>query len=205
MRTSWWRRRWRWIAGGVLVVLVALLIGGRAWIRGQEYIVLGGTVREPDGASVRNHDSPTPGGPERLAVVDYEDGAPMRFGFAVRNDGPFKVRVTEVARAEPPNETVFMFRPTETRVAPEEDRPADGDVVPFRPFSLEPGHERYVEVLGELGDCEYWMADSSETIAAQSVRFEVWGQSLEQWIPLDAEIEIRLRSREDCPRPQVTE
>jgi hypothetical protein len=205
MRASWWRRRWRWITGGVVVLIVALLIGGRPWIRGQEYLVLGGIVREPDGASVRNHDSPAPGGPERVAVVDYDDGAPMRFGFAVRNDGPFKLRVTDVAAAEPPDETVFMFSPTETRMAPEEGRPADGDAVPFRPFSLEPGHERYVEVVGELGDCEYWQADSAETIGAQNVRFDVWGQSLDRSIPLDPEIQIWLRSREDCPRPQVTE
>lgn len=193
-----------WIAAGIVVLVVAIVLGGRAWIRGQDYLELGGITQYPDGAAVREYDLAESGEPKSVAVVDYRDGAPMRFGFSVRNDGPFTVRVTEVAVPEPPDETVFMFRPTGTRMAPAEDVPANEDAVPFRPFSLEPGHERYVEVVGVLGDCEYWEARSAEAIMSQSVRYEVWGQSLTESIPL-GEIRIRMRSREACPRPQVVD
>ena len=58
----------------VLVVMVAgLLIGGRAWLRVQDYLDFGNSARVP----ARSHEETvdTPDGPRKVAVVPYRDGA----------------------------------------------------------------------------------------------------------------------------------
>jgi hypothetical protein len=190
------RRRTVAIALAVAVV-VGVVVGGRAWVRGQDYLEPGSTSRVPaDARIVRNQDAP-PDEAEETAQVPYRDGAQVVYGLSVRNDGPLSVKVTEVARPEAPAESSFMFRVVDVRMATREFAGTDARV-PFRPFTLGRGEERYVEVIGRLGDCEFWEPRSSETVARQSVRFEVLGQSLSDDVPLDPHIEIRRGAR--CPR-----
>jgi hypothetical protein len=180
-----------------VVVVVGLLFGARAWVRSGDYLDIGNSARVP--APSRQQTVDTPDGPRKVAVVPYRDGAEAVYGLAIRNTGPLSVKVTEVARPEPPDETVFMFRPVAVRMA-DRDGPETHASAPFKPFALKKGHQRYVEVVGKLGDCEHYSAGSSEVLDSQPVEFEVLGQTLTDDIELPTRIEIRITRATRCPR-----
>jgi hypothetical protein len=194
-------RRWL-IVGGALVLVLGLLIGGRAWVRGQEYVTHGSTSRVPVQARVVEDDNAAPDEPQEIAIVPYRDGARVVYGLALRNDGPLSVEVEEVAPLERRDESFFLFRTTAVRMG-ETSQPGTDAPLPFRPFTLEPDQERYIEIEGVLEDCEYHAPGSSTLISAQFVRFEVLRQSLEAEVVLPTTIEFRFARRAQCPREQV--
>jgi hypothetical protein len=118
------------------------------------------------------------------------------YGLSIRNTGPLSVKVTEIAKPEPPDETVFMFRPVAVRMAAQ-DGPETRASAPFKPFTLKKDHQRYVEVVGKLGDCEHYGPGSSEVLDSQPVEYKVLGQTLTDDIELPRRIEIRYTT---CPR-----
>jgi hypothetical protein len=181
----------------IVVVVVAALIGARAWVRSQDYVALGNSARVPSPS--RDAQVDTPDGPRRVAVVPYRDGAQAVYGLAIRNDGPLSVKVTEVVKPEKPDESVFMFRPVAVRMA-EREGPQTRASAPFKPFTLKKDHQRYVEVVGQLGDCEHYEPGSSEVLDSQPVRFKVLGQTLTDDIELPSRIEIRYSRGTRCPR-----
>jgi hypothetical protein len=185
-------------ASAVALLTVGVLVGGRAWVRGQDYLEQGSLSRLPVQARVVPVDLPTPGEPEEIAVVPYRDGGRTFYGFSVRNDGPLSVTVTEVERPAAPDDSYALFRPVEVRMA-REDFGTEADV-PFRPFTLGSGQERYLEVIGKFEDCEHHLPGSSNGTSSQQVRFEVLGQSLSADVALPAEIEWRYGRDARCPR-----
>jgi len=179
----------------VLVVVVAgLLIGGRAWLRSQDYLDFGNSARVPAPSHEETVD--TPDGPRKVAVVPYRDGAQAVYGLAIHNSGPLSVKVTEVAKPEAPDASLSMFRPVAVRMANREG-PETHTTMPFKPFTLAKDHQRYLEVVGRLGDCEHYGPGSSEVLASQPVKFKVLGQTLTNDVELPTRIEIRYTS---CPR-----
>jgi len=178
----------------LVVVIAAVLFGARAWVRGQDYLAFGNSAKVPSPSREETVD--TPDGPRKVAVVPYRDGARAVYGFAVKNDGPLSVKVTEISKPEAPDETVFMFRPVAVRMATKEGPETRADA-PFKPFTLKKGQQRYVEVVGKLGDCEHYNRGSSEVLDSQPVQFKVLGQTLTDTIELPTRIEIRYTS---CPR-----
>jgi hypothetical protein len=191
--------RWRVGIVGVVLLVAGLLVGGRAWVRGQDYVVMGSTSRVPADARIVPADAPAPDEPVEVAIVPYRDGARSVYGLSLRNDGPLAVEVTEVARPESPDEAHTLFRTTEVRIG-EDDAAGTEARLPFRPFTLEPGHERYVEVIGVIGDCEFYEPGSSNVLDRERVRYEVLGQSLEADVPLSTAIEWRYGRAARCPR-----
>jgi hypothetical protein len=191
--------RARLVVAVVVVLVVGVLVGARAWVRGQDYLEPGTAGQVPAGARVQQAEFPEPDEPEEVAIVRYRDGARVRYGLSVRNHGPFAIKITEVSDLEAPDETVFLFRPIAVRMG-EDNQSGTGARLPFRPFTLEPGHERYLEVIGQLGDCEYWEPGSAEIIDSEGVRFEVLGQSLEDRVALGTSIEFRAARAGRCPR-----
>jgi hypothetical protein len=181
----------------LVVVIAAALIGGRAWLRSHEFLDIGNSARVPSPSHEESVD--TPDGPRRVAVVPYRDGARAVYGLAIRNGGPLSVKVTEVDKPEPPDDTVFMFRTVAVRMANREG-PETIATAPFRPFTLKKGHQRYVEVVGKLGDCEHYEPGSSETLDSQPVKFKVLGQTLTDDVDLPTRIEIRYSRATKCPR-----
>jgi hypothetical protein len=161
----------RKFAALVVVVIAAVLVGGRAWVRSRDYLEVGSTTHFP-------------------GVVPLRDGKRVSYGFAIRNHGQLPVKVTEVERPQAPGATRFMFRPVAVRMA---DRDDTGDTAntPFRPFTLKKGHERYVEVVGQLGNCKDYAAGSGEFIRVQPVTFEVLRQTLTEELRLPGTIEFR--------------
>jgi hypothetical protein len=180
-----------------VVVVVAALIGARAWVRSQDYVTFGNSARVP--APSHDEQVDTPEGSRQVAVVPYRDGAQAVYGFAIRNDGPLSVKVTEVTKPERPDESVFMFRPVAVRMA-EREGPETRATAPFKPFTLKKDHQRYVEVVGQLGDCEHYGPGSSEVLDSQPVKYTVLGQTLTDDITLPSRIEIRYSRATKCPR-----
>jgi hypothetical protein len=124
--------------------------------------------------------------------VPLRDGKRVSYGFAIRNRGPLSVKVTEVERPEKPNETRFMFHPVAVRMAGHDGAGTTADT-PFRPFTLKKGHERYVEVRGQLGHCKDYARGSGEFIRVQPVKFEVLRQTLTENVRLPGTIEFEYR------------
>ncbi len=178
----------------VVVVIAAALIGARAWVRSRDYLDIGNSARTPSPSREASVD--TPSGPRKVAVVPYRDGAEAVYGLAIHNSGPLSVKVTQVAKPEAPDASVFMFRPVAVRMANREG-PETHATTPFKPFTLKKDHQRYVEVVGRLGDCEHYGPGSSEVLDSQPVQFKVLGQTLTDTIELPTRIEIRYTS---CPR-----
>jgi hypothetical protein len=183
----------------VVVLIAAALFGARAWVRGQDYLAFGNSTRVPSPS--REATVETADGPRKVAVVPYRDGAQAVYGLAIRNNGPLSVKVTEVVKPERPDESVFMFRPVAVRMADREG-PETRATAPFRPFTLKKDHQRYVEVVGQLGDCEHYDSGSSEVLDSQPVQFKVLGQTLTDTIELPTRIEIRYSRATVCPRPR---
>jgi hypothetical protein len=182
----------------VLVVVIAgALIGGRAWLRSRDFLDIGNSARVPSPSHEESVD--TPDGPRKVAVVPYRDGAQAVYGLSIRNDGPLSVKVTEVDTPEPPDESVFMFRTVAVRMADREG-PETRATAPFRPFTLKKDHQRYVEVVGQLGDCEHYEPGSSETLDSQPVKFKVLGQTLTNDVVLPTRVEFRITRATKCPR-----
>jgi hypothetical protein len=202
-RTLLRMRRRGLLVAVVVVVLVAVLVGGRAWVRGRDYLAFGSSSRVPATARVVKVDPGAPSATDQVAVVPYRDGERVVYGLAVRNDGPLSVKVTEVERREAPKASFFMFRPLEVRMSGDAHA-ATRAPLPFRPFTLKPGHERYVEVIGRLGDCEHYAPGSSEVIYTQRVHFKVLGQSLTDDVALPTAIEWRYSRATRCPRERAS-
>jgi hypothetical protein len=187
--------RWRIALLALVAVAAAVVIGGRAWVRGQDYLTLGSGFRAP--AASRSA-PPDPGDGKAVALVPYRDGQPVSYGLKVKNDGPLAVKVTEIATE---GGTHSMFHTVGVRMGAPEQRGADASL-PFRPFTLKPGHERYVEVEGVFANCEHYAPGSAEFVDSQPVRFDVLKQSLTETIELPSRIEWRYRAS-TCPRKRV--
>jgi hypothetical protein len=154
-------------------VIVAAVVGGRAWVRSRDYLQ---SAADPHF--------------RKEAVVPLRDGKRLSYGFSIRNDGPLSVKVTEVARPVAPGQSRFMFRPVAVRMAGRDGAATTADTA-FRPFTLGKGHQRYVEVSGELGNCASYRRGSAEIIESQPVDFEVLGQQLTESVRLPTRYEIR--------------
>jgi hypothetical protein len=153
------------------VVIVAVLVGGRAWVRSRDYLESGNDPQF-----------------RKETVVGLRDGTPLSYGFTIRNHGPLKVKVTEVSRPVAPGQTRGMFRPFSVRMA------GGHGLVPFTPFELKKGQHRYVQVSGELGNCRSYRRGSAEIIESQPVDFDVLGQGLTESIPLPTRYTIKDRT-----------
>jgi len=163
-------------------------------VRSHDFLDLGNTARTPSPSREETVD--TPDGPRQVAVVPYRDGAQAVYGLSIRNAGPLSVKVTEVSKPEAAGESFFMFRPVAVRMATKEGPETRADA-PFEPFTLKKDQQRYVEVVGKLGDCEHYNRGSSEVLDSQPVKFKVLGQTLTDDVELPRRIEIRYTT---CPR-----
>ncbi len=110
------------------------------------------------------------------------------------------VKVTEVAKPEAPDAHGVHVPARSPCGWPTAEGPETRATAPFREFTLKKGHQRYVEVVGQLGDCEHYDAGSGEFIDSQPVKFKVLGQTLTDKIELPTRIEIRYTRATRCPR-----
>jgi len=160
--------------------------------------------------------SPAPGvvDDEHVAVIPYRDGGVVRYVFALHNDGPEAVVVTEVVAPPPESET--LLRPVAMGLAATGRIVGPGigtsagdvlnadanepDVEPFHAFSLAPGDERAVYVWARMGNCEFNAPGSAETLVGVRVRYTVHGESRETRLSLPLGVRITVPIDVQCPR-----
>ena len=171
-------RRPRNLVIGLVVLAVAASIGvGVAWARSYEPLTTGSTGLNP---------IPSHQGPVGETVAAYRDGKPFQIGFSIRNDGRFAVRVVSVPVASVAGP--FTVR---AYVVPSETDDA-ARAVAFRPFTLEPHHERLVVLRGTYSHCHSLASGASITILSLPVRarFALWTRTV--WIALTDPVVIRM-------------
>jgi hypothetical protein len=97
-------------------------------------------------------------------VATFRDAEPFQFGFSVRNDGKFSVRVLDIPMLHDGTVLPFAVR---AFVSAEPLHWTGGSVlgrlVLFQPFDLRPGEERMLEFRGRYANCREF-ASSSEVI-----------------------------------------
>jgi len=161
--------------------------------------------------------SPPPGevlDQAHTATVIYRDGAVVRYVFALHNEGPDPLVVTEVVA--PPPSSVTLLRPVAMGLAqagkvlpysvgtsPGETLNADEnlpDIEPFHAFTLAPGEDRAVYVWARMGNCEYNSPGSSETLDVLKIHYTVRGDLREAELRLPMGIRVTVPVDLQCPR-----
>jgi hypothetical protein len=171
---------------GVLLVLVALIASGFAWAESYQPLAEGNYGLFPIRAVT---------GPAGETAVTFRDGAPFRFGFSVRNDGSFAVRVVGV-----PHATVADPFVTRTFVSRSLERARDipGPTTPFRPFDLEPGEQRMLILRGVFANCRKWGGRMTLTYDSLPVRFRFLWRTETVSVPLADPLVVQIPAGRRC-------
>jgi hypothetical protein len=207
-------RRRALIGVGVAVfVIVGVALGVLASRPGEAHLSL--TYFEVEPATWA---SPSPGtslsGSDEIAAVTYVDGATVRYAFALHDDGPAPVTVTELVAPAP--DFLTLLRPVAMGLAAEKRGISYGygvspgpalnadfnepDVEPFHSFTLQPGADRVIYVYARMGDCEWYMPGSAETLEALTVRYTVGGDARQTQLALPEPIQVSVPLDVRCPR-----
>ena len=204
------------IAAGAAIVAASGVVAGVLAARpGEAHLTLAsffdvGPVTRP---------SPSPGqylGEQDAHEVDitYSDGGMLRYVFALHNDGPEPLTVTEVVAPPPSFET--LLRPVAMGLAAPglvidpAVGSSSGDVLnaddnlpamePFHSFLLGPGEDRAVYVWARMGNCEFNQPGSAETLWGVQVRYTVRGDARETRLTLPLGIRVNVPLDVRCPR-----
>lgn len=122
----------------VLAVVVSLAIGfaigAVIWIDSYQPLVMGDSMQNPLDSK------PSSGAPG--VTVLFRKGRPFLYGATIRNNGPFSVRILGVPRGIGDYFKARLY--TNTPNPAVNQRP----LVPFRPFDLHPGEERWLVLKG---------------------------------------------------------
>jgi hypothetical protein len=171
-------RRPRNLVIALVVLAVAASIGvGVAWARSYQPLTSGSTSLGP---------IPSHQGAVGETIAAYRDGKPFQIGFSVRNDGRFAIRIVSI----PVDGLAGPFTARAYVVPSETDDAARA--VPFRPFTLEPHHERLIVLRGTYNHCHSFVSGGSITILSLPIRaqFALWTRTVS--IALADPLEIRM-------------
>jgi hypothetical protein len=168
------------------VVLVALAlivlgfaIGAVAWINSYQPIVYGNQTQFPFGA--------TSSAGQAGDTVVFRNGHPFLYGITIRNDRRFAVRILGVT-SNPGHWSYFRGRLfTSKPTVNDDERP----LVPFHPFDLQPGQERWLVFKGHFACTIGQMAPGGATTWEDvGVRYRFLWRTATAVIPLDDPLEI---------------
>jgi hypothetical protein len=170
----------------VLALTVAgLAIGAVVWIDSYQPLVYGNSGMDPS-----NVVFPAAGGKH----VVVRKGRPFRFGFTVRNDGRFTVRVLGVPTlyGYPFRAHLWASGPTKNEGMPLPERR-------FKPVDLKPGWTLALYLVGHYA-CTYQApAGSSTTLGELPVRFSFLGKTRNTTIDLPDDLTLLLPKGVGCP------
>lgn len=169
----------------VLLVLVALLASGFAWVQSYQPLATGSYGLSPSGSLT---------GATGETVVTFRDGRPFRFGFSVRNDGGFAVRVLGVPLTgiNPFSTRLFVSRSlTRAHTIP-------GPTTPFRPFDLEPGEERMLILRGVYAHCRDFAGETQTESRSFPVRFSFLWRTETATLVISDPLVIRVPAGRRC-------
>lgn len=170
---------------GLALTAIGLAIGGAVWIDTYQPLVYGNSGMDPE------HVVFPPAGGEYVVA---RKGRPFRFGFTVRNDGRFTVRVLGVPTlyGYPFRAHLWASGPTRTGGMPLPERR-------FRPIDLKPGWTLALYLIGRYA-CTYQApAGSSTTLGGLPVRFSFLWRTTTATIVLPEELTLLLPKNVGCP------
>lgn len=180
-------RRPRNVAAAVVVLtLIGLAIGAVEWVDSYQPLVFGNGTMDPQGAV------PAPTGGE---WVVFHEGRPFRYGFTVRNDGRFTVRVvgSQYPYGLPVSVRLLMSGPTRNGGMP---LPSG----PFRPVDLKPGYTLVLYWEGVFharrGSCG--PGGYTEAIDEFPVRYRFLWRTTTTFIPLPEELAVVTKKSKPC-------
>lgn len=168
----------------VILTMLGLAIGAVAWIQSYEPIAFYGSGIEPPRAKSE---------PGVAAVyVIFKKGRPFRFGVAVKNKGPFAVRVLGVPY---PSSLPFTARLVATRSY------GSSGVAPARlPLTLEPG-ETVALALEGVYRCGGMSNSTTISLTDFPIRFSFLWRTATANVPLAEPLNIHLQGDAGCPGP----
>lgn len=168
----------------VLVAVAGLLAAAVAWASRYQPLVTGSTSLSP---------IPSQDGALGEMVAPYRNGKPFQYGFSIRNDGRFSVRILAVPLDQ-------RFLPFRFRVfaEPSGSHGVGAHPHPFRPFTLSPGSEWLIVLRGRYANCHDYAAGTSSGFDAMPVRarFLLWTHTV--FVPLGAPLIINRPNRDPC-------
>jgi hypothetical protein len=179
------RRPRNLVATVVLLAALGLGIGAIAWVDSYQPLVWGNGGMDP-----ANVVFPRGGGEYAVA----HKGRPFQFGFTVRNDGRFTVRILGVPelRGYPFRAQLWASGPTIRGGMPLPERR-------FKPIDLKPGWTLVLYLVGRYA-CTYQApAGSSTTLAELPVRYSFLWRTATTWIDLHEQLAILLPKKVGCP------
>jgi hypothetical protein len=118
-------------------------------------------------------------------------GQVTEFGVTVRNSGSHAVTITGVGVVSRPDDAKvrdYQVTPAGARMAPADGTGTPDNLVPLKPFTLDPGHERYFLIRARMPACEH--VGTSVDIDRFVVHFKALIFPREQTIKLGTPIEI---------------
>lgn len=181
-------RRPRNLALVVLALVVAALLAvGFTWVQSYQPLAIGAFGLRPDGST---------SGALGEDVVVFHDGAPFRFGFSVRNEGSFGVRIASVPLTGilPFSARLFVSGPLERA------REIPGPTTPFKPFDLEPGQDRMVILRGVFDHCRDYAASTAVRIVSMPVRMSFLWRAETVDVSLNEPLVIQVPGGRRCVR-----
>lgn len=179
------RRPRNLILVAVALTVIGLAIGAVAWIDSYQPLVYGDSGMDPN-------DLVSPRGGGQYVVAHL--GSPFRFGFTVRNDGRFTVRVLGVPelRGYPFRAHLWASGPTIRGGMPLPERR-------FKPIDLKPGWTLVLYLVGHYA-CTYQAPPgSSTTLAELPVRYRFLWRTATTTIDLHEQLAILLPENVGCP------
>lgn len=178
-------RRPRNLVFTVIVLSVfGALAGGVVWGRSYQPVGAGSTGLSPN---------PSTEGALHETVARFRNHRPFQFGFSMRNDGRFAVRILDI----PLNDG--FTRPFAVRafIDPAEIGMSETQE-PFHAFTLRPGHERFIVLRGRYANCDKYVANNSLIFDAMPVRtrFLLWTHTI--LLPLSYPLVIKMPKTDPC-------
>jgi hypothetical protein len=171
------------IAVGLLVA-VGVVVVAVVWASSYQPLVTGSTSLSP---------IPSQEGALGETVAPYRNGKLFQYGFSIRNDGRFSVRIL----AAPLDQRFLPFR-FRVFAEPSGSRGVSAHPQPFRPFTLSPGSEWLIVLRGRYANCHNYVASTSSGFDAMPVRarFLLWTRTV--FVPLGAPLIINRPNRDPC-------
>lgn len=201
------RKRWpRWlrITLFVLLGLIAMTMLAREFLVGSHRPFRWGSSFGPiEVEGVPAHDlsrTDTHGSfPEPMEIVQipYADGKGVRIGFSIRNVGPWGVTLEHVALGPSAPEYATLLQPEGVLIGRRDGWTQTDRAVPFRPTYLRPDAER-VLVLEYRFVCQRGGPGDLQGRDSVDVRFELFGKSQWQQLPLPFRVMLRYPPKGSC-------
>ena len=135
--------------------------------------------------------------PMEVVRVPFHEGKRLRFAFAFRNAGPWRVTLEEVALGPRAPMFATLLQPEGVLIAQRPGWTHANQARPFEPTSFAPGEERLVVFDYQLV-CQRGGAVQLQIRDDVDVRFEMFGRSEWQTIPLPFRLLLTYPAKGSC-------